>query len=141
MKEKDVVTEKLEFYKENKGVEKIVKEKEIERMTNKKLAEEIANVVSSKSEYKQIVAWWNIIPIDSSGKSSGWDCTFRTQSIPLSQTCDYKAIMAAPLCLSFEYRDKGYWVMRVENIMNESWNQRIEKIRERMRRSLEAKEN
>lgn len=137
-----MATIEFKFYKEDKGVEKIVKEKKIERMTDEKLTEEIANVISSKSEYKQIVAWWNPVPIVSSGKSSEWDCTLRTQIIPLSQTCDYKAIKhpETPLCLSFEYRDKEYWVMRVEKAINEGWRKRIEVIRIMIRGVLEAKE-
>lgn len=123
-------TEKLEFYKEGKDLEKIVKEKKIEREIIEQLAKEIANVVSSKSEYKQIVVWWNV--------EDKWDCTFRTQIIPLSQTCAYKAIgyKETPLCLSFEYGNYGnkeYWVMRVEKVINEKWNKIIKEIRNRIR--------
>lgn len=128
----------FKFYKEDKGVEKIVKEKKIERMTDEKLAEEIADVVSRETEYKQMVAWWN--PIETPGKPPGWDCTFRTQIIPLSQTCDYKAIehKETPLCLSFEYRDKEYWVMKVVK-EDKKCKGRIEGIRTMIRGALEAK--
>ena len=121
-----MATEKLEFYKENRGVEKIVKEKKIPIMTDKELAKEIANVVSRESEYKQIVAWWS---------PNIWNCTFRTSIVPLGDTTDSKVVNQpeTPACLSFEYRDKGYWVMRVEKPINKTWDQRIEEIRTMMR--------
>lgn len=131
-------TEKLEFYKEEKGAEKIVKEKKIEidlneQFPNEQLAKEIAHVVSSKSEYKQIVVWLNLA-------KKKWDCTFRTYIIPLKDTKDSRAIyhQKTPACLSFEYRDKKYWVMRVEKVIDEEWDEEIEKIREMMRGALEA---
>ena len=132
-------TEKFEFYKEDKGVEKIVKEKKIPTMTDEQLAKKIVDVVSSESEYKQLVAFWN--PVELPGKRPGWNCTFRTQIIPLSQTCDDKVINhpETPLCLSFEYRDKGYWVMKVVK-EDKKCRGRIEGIRIMMRGALEAKE-
>jgi len=129
---REFTTENLEFYKEDEEGEKIIKERKIERMTDEKLVKEIVNVVSSKSEYKQIVAFWN--PVESPGKPSGWNCTFRTQNIPLSQTCDDKVIKCpeTPLCLCFEYKDRGYWVMKVVK-ENKEWVTRIEGIRIMMR--------
>lgn len=134
-------TEKLEFYKEDKGVEKIVKEKKILTMTNEELAKEIANVVSRKSEYKQIVAWWN--PIEKQRKPPGWNCTFRTCIVPLGDTTDSRTVNhpETPACLSFEYRDKGYWVMRVEKTIDEEWDEMIDEIRKMMRGTLEVKKN
>ncbi len=125
---REFTTENLEFYKEDEEGEKIIKERKIERMTDEKLVKEIVNVVSSKSEYRQIVAFWN--PVESPGKPSGWNCTFRTQIIPLSQTCDHKVIkrLETPVCLCFEYKDKGYWVMKVVK-EDKKWVTRIEGIR------------
>ncbi|GAI32050.1 unnamed protein product [marine sediment metagenome] len=133
-------TENLEFYKEDEEGEKIIKEKIIERMTDEELAKEIANVVLSKSEYKQIVTFWN--PIELPMNPPGWNCTFRTQIIPLSQTCDDEVIKHSetPLCLSFEYRDKEYWVMKVVK-EDKKYRGRIEGIRIMMRGALEAKKN
>lgn len=121
--------EKLEFYEEDKGVEKIVKEKKIPAMIDEELAKEIANVVSRESEYKQIVACW--IP-------NRWNCTFRTSIVPLGDTTDSRVVSQpeTPACLSFEYRDKGYWVMRVEKAINKTWDERIEGIRKMMRGAL-----
>jgi len=131
-------TENLEFYKEDEEGEKIIKEKIIERMTDEELAKEIANVVLSKSEYKQIVTFWN--PIELPMNPPGWNCTFRTQIIPLSQTYDDEVIKHSetPLCLSFEYRDKEYWVMKVVK-EDKKYRGRIEGIRIMMRGALEAK--
>lgn len=125
--------ENLEFYKEGEEGEKIVKEKKIERETSEQLAKEVANVVSGKSEYKQIVVWWNVV-------KDKWNCTFRTCIIPLEDTTDSKAVNhpGTPLCLFFEYGDKEYWIMRVEKVIDEKWNEAIEGIREIMRGALEA---
>jgi len=126
-------TEKLEFYKEDKDVEKIVKEKKTEGETIEQLAKELGNVVSGKSEYKQIVVWWNVV-------KDKWNCTFRTCIIPIGDTTDRRAVnnRETPVCLSFEYLDKKYWVMRVEKVINDEWNEIIEEIRKMLRGALEA---
>lgn len=131
-------TEKLEFYKEDKGVEKIVKEKKIEidineEFANEQLAKEIVHVVSRESEYKQIVAWLNLV-------KKKWNCIFRTYIISLKDTKDSRTIYnpKTPISLSFEYRDKKYWVMRVEQVSDDDYDEVIEKIREIMRGTLEA---
>lgn len=126
-------TENFEFYKEDKGVEKIVKEKKTETETNEQLTEEITNVISSKSEYKQIVVWFNVV-------RDKWDCTFRTCIIPLGDTIDSESVNHpdTPACLSFEYRDQGYWVMRVEKAIDEEWHKIIKAIRKLMREAFET---
>lgn len=141
-------TEEFKFHKEDEEGEKIVKEKKIPKMTDKELAEEIADVVSRKSEYKQIVAWWN--PIEGKEKRPGWNCTFRTYIVPLKDTTDITAINSkvTPACFSYKYRDKGGWVMKVEKAIDvvripgievEKGGEMIEKIKRMILEILEAK--
>lgn len=126
----------FEFYEEEEGGEKIVKEKKTEIMTDEELVEEVADAVLRESEYKQIVVWWNRETLE---KPQGWDCTFRTQIIPLSQTCDYEAIKQTPLCLYFEYKDKQYWITQVGK-EDKKYRGRIEGVRMMIRGVLAAKE-